>query len=573
MRLLRRFKPEFWEDKRADEDRSPSLVNFRRIWKVAVLVLAFVSIVPLLLISLVDYHKSKGAMESEILLRTSRFTSNTWRTVSFFLTERLLALDFIVQDNTYEELCDPLHLKSVKENLRRELGGFTDLGVIDSDGIQHTYVGPYDLQGVDYHGQDWFDHVLESSLYISEVFLGFRNVPHLVLAVKHELPGGSFYVLRATLDMERFNRLLSQLEISGRGDAFIVNRQGVLQTPSRHHGLVLQNAPLEIPPPSDHTEVTMGESHSGDPIIIGYRYIPNTPFVLMVIKSSDEALKDWFRTRLEIIGFLILSITLILIVILSMATYLVNRIYVADKRRLSIFHQTEYANKMATIGRLSAGVAHEINNPLAIINEKAGLIKDLFTLSREHRDDPKLIGLVDSITSSVERCATITRRLLSFAKPVDGSFRTMDFRDLVKEVIGFMGKEAEYRDIRIVIDVPDEVSTIRSDRGKLQQILLNLISNSFAAMNDGGRLEIRVERAENSAVSLTVTDDGCGMSEEEQKHAFEPFYSTRTGAGGTGLGLSITYNLVQELGGKISLKSEKGVGTSFILTLPIGEST
>jgi len=568
MRLLDRIKPKFWEDSHNGDDYSPSVIDFRRVWRLAVIALASVAIVPLLLISFVDYNKSKEAMESEVLLRTSRFTSNTWRTVSFFLSERLLALDFIVKDNPYTELCNPLKLKSIKENLRKELGGFTDLGVIDSDGVQHTYVGLYDLQGINYHGQEWFNQVLERKIYISEVFLGFRNVPHLVLAVKHELPGDSFYVLRATLDMERFNRLLNQLEISRRGDAFIVNRTGVLQTPSRHHGEVLQTIPLDMPPPSDRTETAKGETHSSVSIFIGYRFIPDTSFVLMVIKESDEVMSDWFRTRLEMAGFLILSITLILVVILSMATYLVNRIYIADKRRLFALHQIEYSNKMAALGRLSAGVAHEINNPLAIINEKAGLIKDLFKLGKEYRDDPKLIGLVDSITSSVGRCAAITKRLLSFAKPMDGSFKTVNLRDVIVETLGFMGKEAEYRNIQFVVDIPDDVSIIQSDCGKLQQIFLNLISNSFAAMSIDGHLEIRVARAGDADISIIVSDDGCGMSEEEQKLAFEPFFSTRSVAGGTGLGLSITYNLVNELGGKISVESEKGVGTNFVITLP-----
>jgi signal transduction histidine kinase len=531
-----------------------------------------VSIGPLLIISIVDYKKSKEAMESEVLMRTSRFTSNAWRTVSFFLTERLLALDLIVQDNTYEQLCDPPKLKSIKENLRNELSGFIDLGVIDSNGIQHTYVGPYDLQGVNYKEQEWFAHVLDSNLYISDVFLGFRNVPHFVIAVKHAITNGSFYILRATLDMERFSRLLTQLEISGQGDAFIVNRKGLLQTPSRHYGQTLQQVPLKIPSPSDKTEVIREIAGSKEPLIIGYRYIPDTPFVLMVVKKSDVVMKEWFITRIEIIGFLALSITLILVVIFSMATYLVKRIYLADKRRLSALHKVEYSNKMAALGRLSAGVAHEINNPLAVINEKAGLIKDLFRYGKKYKDDPKLIDTIDSITSSVDRCATITKRLLSFAKPEDGNVRTLNLRTVVEEVIGFMGKEAEYRNIQIEIDIPDDVLSIQSDRGKLQQILLNLVNNAFAAMDNEGRLEVKARRAENDDVMIAVTDNGIGMSEEERQLVFEPFYSTKTEEGGTGLGLSITYNLVQELGGKIRVESEKGVGTSFMFTLPLNSS-
>jgi signal transduction histidine kinase len=288
----------------------------------------------------------------------------------------------------------------------------------------------------------------------------------------------------------------------------------------------------------------------------------------MVVKKYDVVMEDWYLTRIEIIGFLVLSVTLILVVILSIATNLVKRIYLADKRRLSALHKVEYANKMAALGRLSAGVAHEINNPLAIINEKAGLIKDLFHYSDRYKDDPKLLEAVESITSSVHRCAAITKRLLNFARPMDGRVDTVNLRLLVEEVIGFMGKEAEYRNIRIVIDIPEESSIIQGDRGKLQQIFLNLINNAFAALSDGGRLEISAGPGEPGYVEIRVADNGIGMTEEEQQLVFEPFYSTKTEEGGTGLGLSITYNLLEEMGGTIRVESKKGEGTTFVFTLP-----
>ena len=279
-------------------------------------------------------------------------------------------------------------------------------------------------------------------------------------------------------------------------------------------------------------------------------------------------MKPWNETRRKLIVFLAISITIILLVVLGVATFLVNQIFAADHKRVMALHQVEYANKMASLGRLSAGVAHEINNPLAI-NEKAGLIKDLFTLGRQFAEDSKLLGLVDAILYSVERCGAITRRLLNFACHMDVRPRLLDVGGVVQDVLGFLGKEAEFRSIDVSVQVDPEVPQIESDPGRLQEIFLNLINNALAAMADGGRLAINVRRSDDGFICVTVADTGCGIPEAIMHRIFEPFFSTKSASGGTGLGLSITYGLIQEIGGEIRVKSEVGRGTEFSVFLPL----
>jgi signal transduction histidine kinase len=290
---------------------------------------------------------------------------------------------------------------------------------------------------------------------------------------------------------------------------------------------------------------------------------------LIIAKEKNEMMKSWNKTRIEILIFLSVGILIVMVGVVGFATFFVNNIYIADQRRIKTLHQVEYANKLASIGRLAAGVAHEINNPLAIINEKSGLIKDIFLFSDTYAKDEKLIGLVDSIHSSVARCGAITKQLLSFARHMDFSFQPVNLKKVISEVIGFLGKEAEYRNIKITINVSEEIPPFESDRGKLQQIFLNLVNNSFAAMTDGGNLDITAVLQKNQHIRVTVTDTGCGISEKDLKKIFEPFFSTRTKVGGTGLGLSITYSLVQEIGGTIDVTSTVNVGTQFVITLPL----
>ena len=572
MSIIGKIKPDFWNWQDLVSNLSRPVFKFRRMWKFTVLLMAVVSITPLVFMAVIDYHFTNKAVKSDILLRTSRLVSNTRRTISFFLAERKSALDFIVMDNEFNTLNNPEQLEIILKNLKDAFGGFVDIGVINSLGRQGNYVGPYQLMGKDYSNQKWFKLVMERGVYVSDVFLGFRNVPHIVVAIKHETSDNSFYVLRATLDTDRLYSHLSKIQISGGDDFFIINRKGVLQTPSRIYGKALEKISLPIPEYAPKTMVFEGKDEFGRSLIIGYSYIENSPFILMVIKQKYEVMKPWYKNRIDLIGLLIFSIFMILIVILGVATFFVEKIHLSDQKQTAIFHKVEYSNKMASLGRLAAGVAHEVNNPLAIINEKAGLIKDLFVYKQMYSEDKKLIGLVDSILSSVNRAGTITKRLLNFARHSDLSVetKTINIGKTIQEVLGFMGKEAEYRSITVSVNVSDDIPSFQNDKGRIQEIFLNLINNSFAAMDDGGYLNIAAKCNEDkSSVSVTVTDDGGGIPEDDMKRIFDPFFSTKTKKGGTGLGLSITYGLIQKIGGKIDVESEVGKGTSFTVTLPL----
>jgi two-component system NtrC family sensor kinase len=562
-RLKGRSRPEL-----PVESRRYSL-NLRRMWQLTALLMIIVSVGPLTLMTAIDYRVTEKSAESEILLHTSRVVSNTKLAVEFSLVERMAALDFIVQDNSSAELHDCARVRAILDNLQTSFTGFVDLGVIDSSGRQFCYVGPYDLAGVNYSDQAWFEEVRRDATHISDVFPGFRLIPHMVIAVRHDLADGGFYVLRTSVETSLLNKLLSNLEISGEGDAFLINREGTLQTSSRRHGEVLETLDLEVPEYSETTRVYETATPDGTSLIVGYSYIPHTPFILMIVKQKAALMEPWSATRRQLIGLLVVSLSIIVLVVVGVTSYLVNKIHWADKQRVAALHQTEYTAKMASLGRLGAGVAHEINNPLAIIKEKAGLIKDLFEFSDRYTDDAKLMGIVDSILASVDRCSAITRRLLNFARDTDTEPVPVNLGETITEVLGFMGKEAEYRSIDVKVEIDEDTPVILTNRGRLQQILLNVINNAFAAVDNGGRIEIAADRRGPEQVTIRVTDNGCGMTEEQRARIFEPFFTTKGGRGGVGLGLSITYSLVTELGGSVSVESEIGEGSSFIIKLPV----
>jgi signal transduction histidine kinase len=573
MTIIDHLTPKFLSGAKSSDGSGSQGLNFRKIWRLTTIATLGVALVPLVIMVGVDYHLSREATLSEILLRTSRLVSNTRRSVSSYLTEHRAAIEFVSQYTPYEQLVAAGHLDKVLQSLQDSFGGFVDMGIIDDQGCQCAYSGPYNLVGKNYRDADWFQEVVAKRVYISDVFKGLRNIPHMVITVRHDQPNGRFYILRATLETSRFNDLLEHLEIGGEGDAFLINHEGVLQTPSRIYGPVLDRIELATPPFAEHSRVEILNPTRSDSLVMGYAYIPESPFILMIVKRQAQLMDSWNQSRFKLIFFLTISIGAILLVVLSGNTFLVNQVYLADERRLAALHNVEYANKMASLGRLSAGVAHEINNPLAIIGEKAGYIKDLFTIKGAYAADAKLMALIDAITASVERCAGITHRLLNFARRSPGDLRPVDVATVVQEVLGFLGKEAEYRSIEIVRDIPAATPNLKSDPGRLQEIFLNLFTNAMAAMEDGGRLTIEAQPADGERVEIRITDTGHGIAAKNLERIFEPFFSTKIGQGGTGLGLAITYGLVQELGGEIGVTSQEGQGTTFTLRFPQHQET
>ncbi len=225
--------------------------------------------------------------------------------------------------------------------------------------------------------------------------------------------------------------------------------------------------------------------------------------------------------------------------------------------------------RLASLGTLAAGVAHEINNPLAIINESAGWLK--LILSKEEmagmprkQDFEKALNKIEK---GVERAKRITCQLLGFAKKDDSVFAEVDLVELVEEAAYLVKREAINKDIQIVREIDPDTGTIWSDAYQFRQVLINLLTNAIHATDAGGRITI-ILGAVGDKVKLTVRDNGHGIPKENMKKIFEPFFSTKPPGEGTGLGLFVTRGIVEKLCGSIEVESRLGDGTRFYVNLP-----
>jgi PAS domain S-box-containing protein len=249
----------------------------------------------------------------------------------------------------------------------------------------------------------------------------------------------------------------------------------------------------------------------------------------------------------------------------------VGRIILVDDitERVSLEAQLAQADKLSSIGLLAAGVAHEINTPLAVISSYAQM------LSKQLKGDARLSTVLEKITQQSFRAAEIANGLLNFSRTSTTEFRETDLNQVIRDTLSLL--EHQFKTARVVVDLDlaEELPLIHGNPGKLQQVFLNLLLNAKEAMPGGGRLRVAtLGNSDLSQVEALISDSGSGIAPEHLKRIYDPFFTTKTmpkhgDRRGTGLGLSVSYGIIQEHAGKIHVESAVGAGTTFHLEFPL----
>ena len=225
--------------------------------------------------------------------------------------------------------------------------------------------------------------------------------------------------------------------------------------------------------------------------------------------------------------------------------------------------------RLASVGVMASGVAHEINNPLAIIQEAAGWIGNLLGKA-EMADMPRKEDFekaLEKIFKSVERAKKITHQLLGFVRKTESISKEVHLEEFVGEVISLVEREAKDRNVRLLADVQPQCAALWTDPNPLRQVLLNLATNAIHACGREGEVMIRARQKEHETI-LSVRDEGQGIPKEDLYRIFEPFFTTKSPDQGTGLGLFVSRNMVEKLGGKLEVESQLGRGSTFWVKLP-----
>jgi two-component system NtrC family sensor kinase len=416
---------------------------------------------------------------------------------------------------------------------------------------------------------------MQHDYFISDVFPGLRGFPHFIVAVRSVWEGKP-WILRATIDLVAFNDLVEDLRNSSRtGSAFILNSAGEFQ---------IKPADNFMPDPKFLEELLSADLGDQDAIQVMQRRDQNgrkNIYLVTTLKGGDwrlvyqqatgEAFAEFHSARNVTMLIIFLGGLASVAVAFLLARKTVSAISKAEHRTQMLSQQIVETGKLASVGELAAGIAHEINNPVAIMVEEAGWIGDILEdddwTSEENQQEFQ--RALQQIKTQGNRCKQITHKLLSFARKTDERTQEVDPRALVEELVAVSAQRAKYANVEMTTVFEPDLPTIRASLSELQQVLLNLINNALDAMEKtGGTLEIAVKHVDED-LWIHVSDNGPGIPDANLERIFDPFFTTKPVGKGTGLGLSICYGIVTRMGGEIDAQSEIGTGTEFRIRLPL----
>ncbi len=548
---------------------------YHSLTKKMILAVISVSLTPLILVSVMILGEFKRSNREKVHEHLSLHVLKHKTIIDNFLSERLRNIEHMAETWEFEQLQDDTFLENRLAVLQNTYGNvFVDLGLINEQGYQVSYAGPYRLVKAQYSEAEWFEKAIDRDSYISDVFSGLKRLPYLIVSVK-KYDGEKAWLLRSTINFTVFNDLVKNIQIGKTGFTFIVNQDGRFQTTPKAGAIAARQLSLNLV--ENHHEAdeiivreTFGASVQEE-IIVATGFLKDGEWIMVLQQNLQDALSD-FQLAQNIAILIIMSGGLVIIVMaFFLSTNTVNRIAKADRENELMNRQIVETGKLAAIGELSAGIAHEVNNPVAIMVEEAGWIEDLLEEEdfQESENLKEFTRALSQIKTQGRRCKEITHKLLNFARKTDSTTQKHRINDLIEEVINLSKQRAKYSNVTVNTHLNENLPNIMISDTEFQQILLNLINNALDAMDKtGGNLDISTD-IQNNEIIIGVSDTGPGIPKVNLSKIFEPFFTTKPVGKGTGLGLSICYKIIQKMGGQIDVQSGINKGTTFTIRIPM----
>lgn len=541
---------------------------YKNLQKKIIAITLFVSLAPLFALGATIYYEFARMYKEKIEEQIRYRAGAQAEAVDLFLKERTAILCAMADTHILRDMIDEKYLARIFEVMNARAGAFVDLGVISNSGQHLAYIGPYDLKGLNYYQQPWFDDVMGKGVYVSNVYTGYRQSPHFIIAVRRQ-EGLNSWILRATIDPDIFGEIVRSAQVGKTGDAYIVDREGIFQTRPRFNGEILHKSHLNPRLFGTRTTVIEEENIQGEETLYAGSWLNGGKWLLVISQGLGEEMTGLLTTRNVEIVIVLCGLLAIILTTVFTTRMAVNRLRDSDQKMDELNAQLIQSDKLAALGKMAAGVAHEINNPLAVILQKTGWMSDLLeeeAFQKSENYQEYRVSL-DKIDEHVERARKVVHNMLGYARKMEPHLEDVDINATLKQTIDLLQNYANNNNIEILTDLSGELPIIASDQSQLQQVFLNLMTNAIDAIGKNGAIEVKSRRVD-SFIHVNIADNGPGIPKDQQKRVFDPFFTTKETGKGTGLGLWVSYDIIEKMGGSISLKSEINKGTTFTVALP-----
>nr|WP_321258377.1 sensor histidine kinase [uncultured Pseudodesulfovibrio sp.] len=547
---------------------------FTGVHRLLFISMIIVPAVPLFLAAIIGFYSYVDTTKDFATSAIEQVAIDHRNMIAGFLDERRADLETILALTPVDALSGVAGQTEISRILHASGDVFQDMGVIDPSGEQTAYSGPYALVGKIYTDTAWYRETIKRGYYVSDVFLGYRNVPHFVVAIARRIQG-QVWVLRATIDSNQFGRLVEQVSIGDSGEAYILNRDGIFQTDRRSHGELLERDAFSYPTQGESVMAFTGKDHNVD-FLFASASMNDGKWRLIVRQKKEEAFQSTMAAGYTVLLILVCGGA----VIIFLAVVVSRRVLDALQRQAEevdiLENQLLQAARLAELGEMAAGFAHEINNPLQVMKTDTALLEITLNDLVEKGTDADLCAeaqeVVDQFSIQIARCAAITREILRFGRHDAPELQPVILTTYIPKVGAMVQAKAEVHGIHLQFEVDEKSPTIAADPGQLQQVMINLLNNAIYAVVDrhgteGGEISVTVKNIQGSAV-IRVADNGTGMSQDVLNKIFLPFYTTKPPGQGTGMGLPVCHTIIDSLGGELNVESIRGEGTTFSITLP-----
>jgi two-component system NtrC family sensor kinase len=525
------------------------------------------TLIPLLLVTYLSYESSRKALYQSITKNFLQITMDKAATIRHWIFERITDAEVISKTPWITEIVQFPQKRRILESfltlVMESYGCYEEIFILDKKG---NYVVGTGLVKENLKDRDYFRNAIKGSTFVTDVRKAeTTGVP--TMFVSHPIRNKNNKIIGVLIErikLDLLSKIMKEIETGETVESYLLNKEGYFITESKFE----PNAVLRKKVSSEGYKNCLKDKkgvgkyldYRRKPVLGSYLFIPETEWCLLTEQDVSEAFHN--ITMLKVTTTIIYLIIMVLVIVVSllMSQKIIKILKKRDAELDSHMKELLKAEKLIAAGKLAAGIAHEIGNPLAGISNCAKLIRRNLP-----EKDSQISKYLSSIENEVERSSKTIRNFLNFTRETELRFEMVDINSIIEDTLLLIIPQASSQKVTVTKEL-NHVSRIRGDRIQLKQVFTNIILNSLGAMSGGGKLHIKSEEID-ARIKVTFSDTGVGIEEKNLRKIFEPFFTTKRN--GTGLGLSVVYKIIDKHNGSIEVKSDVGKGTEFIIRLPL----